>query len=171
MTAADLIAKIPNSEGYVYEVAFQLKGERRFGVLEQYSEEAIEQAKKGLLIVEDGLLPERYLFKPEQLEVAVRFDKPKHVEGLPFAVYGEFDEWRDRATEEAMKVSEELGREIKVGKLLQVPRGDGYASYVVTKVNKTTCRLEWRGFSPDRWVDLRWGYGASVKLSEAKLFI
>jgi hypothetical protein len=40
-----------------------------------------------------------------------------------------------------------------------VPVGDGYAFYLVTKVNPRTCDVEWRGFSPDRWTDQVLGYG------------
>ena len=48
-----------------------------------------------------------------------------------------------------------------VGAMFSVGVADGSAYYVVTKVNKRTCRIEWRGFCADRWVDQFFGYGGS----------
>jgi hypothetical protein len=41
--------------------------------------------------------------------------------------------------------------------------GDGYAYYVVRKVNKKTVDIEWRGYSLDRWVDFRFSIGGREK--------
>lgn len=45
------------------------------------------------------------------------------------------------------------------GKLFRVDVADGYAWYVVTRVSKKTAHIEWRGYSPDNYMDLTLGYG------------
>jgi hypothetical protein len=62
-----------------------------------------------------------------------------------------------------MKKQDELMEEIKIlarelgtvqGRILQFPRGDGYALYMVSKVNKRTARVVWIDYG-DAWTDQR----------------
>ena len=67
--------------------------------------------------------------------------------------------------------SDTLPDGLHVGKLFRVPRGDGYAYYVVAKVNKKTVDIEWRGYGLDRWVDDRFGYGGREKRETVEMFV
>jgi hypothetical protein len=52
---------------------------------------------------------------------------------------------------------------LSVGHLFHIPVGDGHASYCVTHVKRTLCRIEWRGFCMDRWVARPWGWGGEFR--------
>jgi hypothetical protein len=57
---------------------------------------------------------------------------------------------------------------LSVGHLLHVPVGDGHASYCVTHVKRTLCRIEWRGFCLDRWVARPWGWGGEFRRKDVE---
>ncbi len=123
----------------------------KYGVLDTTSDAAKVAAKTGHLLVEDAVFPERYMLPPE------------HVEPVP-RIKGTYETDLTRFVEAAMKKAFELHDSMPVdvcavGKLVRRPRGDGYAWYVVTKVTRGTCSIEWRGFSLDRWVDDIFGHG------------
>lgn len=59
----------------------------------------------------------------------------------------------------AREVDEALGDEFAPGRLFSVGVADGKAFYVVTKVNKRSCDVEWRGFGLDRYTDAVLGWG------------
>ena len=73
----------------------------------------------------------------------------------------EYDRYINDVYKEHMRVSEEAGEGIHKGKMFSVGVADGCAFYVITKVNKKSVRIEWRGFHPDNWVDQTLGYGGS----------
>jgi hypothetical protein len=50
------------------------------------------------------------------------------------------------------------------GRLLYFPMADSHAVYLVTKVNKTTCRVQWLDVG-DGWEDARLGESGSLPLS------
>ena len=49
-----------------------------------------------------------------------------------------------------------------VGRYVQIPRGDGHALYMITKVLKRTCHLDWVYGVGDDWSVPEWGAGATV---------
>jgi hypothetical protein len=55
-----------------------------------------------------------------------------------------------------------VGR-LSVGHLFHVPVGDGHARYCVTRIKRTLCVIEWRGFCLDRWVARPWGWGGEFR--------
>jgi hypothetical protein len=69
----------------------------------------------------------------------------------------------EEAYSSAREFSNSLPDGVHVGKLFALPVGDGHAFYVVTKVNKKTVDIEWRGFSSDRWTDFTLGEGGREK--------
>jgi len=132
-----------------YQVKFPhpVSGALILGIADVHSENAKAALARGHLIIEDAILPVRY-------EVAENL--VTDIRDLTFP--NEFDRHINASLDAAIEVAKTV-KGIQVGALLQCPRGDGYAWYVVTKVNKTTAKIEWRGFSHDRWVDrlFQWG--------------
>jgi len=71
-----------------------------------------------------------------------------------------------RAQHKAAKErSDSLGDGLKTGKLFQVNVADGYAYYVVTRVNKKSVRVECRYFGGDSYCDQVLGAGDSFPKS------
>lgn len=54
-----------------------------------------------------------------------------------------------------------------LGRMIKFPCADGYAMYVITKVNKATVKIVWVDYS-DGYVDDRCGYGAMLDIAYAK---
>lgn len=131
-----------------YQVKFQDKGETCYGIaVGDYDAEAQEAAKRGNVLVAEAITG-------EEVEVP-----ESQITDLPPEFDGEYNQYITKAFEDARKHSDNLGEGLQVGKLFHVGVGDGYAYYEVTKVNKKTTRIEWRGYCPDRWHDavLSWG--------------
>jgi hypothetical protein len=79
--------------------------------------------------------------------------------GMP--LNNEYDQFVNEKYIEAMERSDKAGKGLAVGKMFSVCVADGRAYYVVIKVNKKTCRVEWQGFGLDRYVDQVLGYGGT----------
>lgn len=122
-----------------------------YGVVEAYSPEAKKYAKQGVAIVADALLPETYLVKDADLtDIPMEWSATNK---------DEYTRYVETEFEKAQALSDSLGDGVKVGKLFGIGVGDGTAWYVVTKVNKKTVNVEWRGFCADRWTDHYFGWG------------
>jgi hypothetical protein len=78
------------------------------------------------------------------------------------------DEWHQYVDNEFEKARKNAPDEFGVGSMLSLGVGDGQAWYVVTKVNKKTCQIEWRGFGYDRYVDQFLGYGGRFDVDRIK---
>jgi hypothetical protein len=153
---------------------YQVKwGLNRYGIACRYSPESIaayNDYKK--VLVDDAVTTGRYLLPVANLiPIPTSFDPPD-----------EYKQYVDEQYKIAKARSDSLPAGAHVGKLFRVPAADGYAYYVVTKANKKTVHIEWRGFSLDRWVDYRFGAGGKedkelierlIKREEglAKLFV
>jgi len=57
---------------------------------------------------------------------------------------------------------------VRPGALFSIPVADGKAFYVVTKVNKTTCSVEWRGYGGDDYTDHWLGLGGKFPLNRIR---
>lgn len=82
--------------------------------------------------------------------------------------------WEELQTK--MKDQDKLMAELKAlsgkslyGKVLSVPMADGYAMYVIDKVNKSTVHITWFSYCDD-YQDMRYGAGCNVSTKEAKMF-
>jgi len=122
-------------------------GETHFG---EYPEEIGKQLYK----VNDVLFPVYHEVKESQLTVIPRGPwDPKIMDHND-----ELGRYMHDAFEQAKKDAEAAG-EFGVGSLFAIGVADGQAWYVVTKVNKKTCDVEWRGFGADRYTDHFFGWG------------
>lgn len=176
MSAEDKVIVESLYEG-LYQVRFDLRDAKasslglntgkylgqRYGVTNQYGddEEVLKYAKKGCLLVSDAILPDTHVFERKDLtEVPLDYD-------------GEFNKFIEAAYDEASKISDALPDGVHVGALFSIGVADGSASYIVTKVNKKTCDVEWRGFGgPDRYVDHFFGWGREkVNISDVERYV
>jgi hypothetical protein len=94
---------------------------------------------------------------------------------IPFGTFGEseYDKYIQAEYDKAIALDATLPtRTVAVGALFHIGVADGSAPYVVTKVNKKTCDVEWRGYCADRWIDHYFGYGRkSVPIEDVKRYL
>lgn len=118
-----------------------------------------QQPPEGFVLVDDAVLPDCYDV-PEDVLTEIPFEigtydhKKQKWEGQ--------DEYHTYINDEFKKAKERsnaLGDEFKPGKLFRTQVADGFAYYVVTKVNKKSVYVEWRGFCMDQWKDPLLGLG------------
>lgn len=133
----------------------------QYGVCNKYSPEAqAHYEQTGKILIEDAISPIAHSVAVEDLI------------SIP-STFGtnEFYDMIDAEMARVQALSDALPSGVVKGKLFRVPCGDGYAWYIVTKVNKKTVKIEWRGFSGDRWVDQRFGLGGNVPIEMVERFI
>jgi len=118
-----------------------------------------QKPEEGFVLVDDAVCPTSYEV-PENVLEEIPFDMGKYNHKTrEWENQDELHQYVQGQFKEAKALSEALGDEFKPGKLFNTPVADGYAYYVVTKVNKKTCDIEWRGFCLDRWQDPVLGMG------------
>jgi hypothetical protein len=134
----------------------------RYGVVDRWSAESIRYYEDDRrVIVNDALTPAQHVINVDAL-VPV-----EHT----YSAANEYEQYVEAQYQIAREHSDRLPDGVQRGKLFRVPKGDGYAYYVVTKVNKKTVDIEWRGYCLDRWVDDRFGYGGREKRETVELFV
>ena len=155
-----------------YQVRFQQLDGTHYGIVRSYGPE-VEAAKVlGLVIVEDAVLPKSYKVRDcalTDIEVKLpgRFD---HATG-EWTDLGEYDAYVQAAHKAARAASDAITTGVGVGSMFAIGVGDGSAHYVVVKVNKRTCRVEWRGFCGDRYTDHHFGWGGTFPLSDVVRYV
>lgn len=133
----------------------------QYGVCNKYSPEAkAHYEQTGKVLIEDAIFPIAHSVAVEDL-----ISIPSTFETNEFYDMVDAEMARVRAASDALPAG------VVNGKLFRVPCGDGYAWYVVTKVNKKTVKIEWRGFSSDRWIDQRFGLGGNMPIEMVEQFI
>jgi len=137
----------------LYQVKWyeQHTGKWRYGIVDRFSQSSIDYYnEERCVIVDDAILPERYVLNLDCLT------------DIPITSLSTANEYYAHVEEQyliAKGRSDTLPEGLHPGKLFRIPVGDGYAFYVVKKVNKKTVDIEWRGFSADRWTDFNFGVG------------
>ncbi len=157
-----------------YMVKFTRNGRTVYGLVDAYSREAKAAEKKGRAIVEDALLPARHeVDKKLLVDIPMGpFVPPKFGEDEPLCFDDEYSRFVNGEFKTALAISDRLpDNKVAQGKLFCLPVADGQAWYVVVKVNKKTCQVEWRGFSGDRYVDHWLGYGRTVPLADIAPYV
>jgi len=141
-----------------YQVKFQFEGETKYGIVKH---DWNNEAPEGALLIEDAVTPDRYIVADDENVVDIPHDVDDILNGG-----NEVDKFVKAAFDKAYEASKELPDGLVVGKLFSIGVGDGQAWYLVTKVNKKTCHIEWRGFCPDRWTDRHFGQGGKFDVEE-----
>ena len=144
---------------HYYVKWLDVNGATHYGIY-AYDQGSYKDVPKGHVVVEDAILPVYHVV-----------DK-KILVDLPCTFDGEFDIFVRAEFDKAQKVSDGLGGKVAVGSMFSLPVGDGCACYVITKVTKATCDVEWRGFNLDRWQDHYFGLGRKrVSVSEIRRYV
>ena len=146
-----------------YYNKFQLHGKTIYGVL---TDSHKYRFSDGCVVLEDAVLPKSYRVKADSLIGIEMEPSVWNPEKSCWEGGDEYTQFVQNELSKARAISESLGEGIHVGSMFVMPVGDGRAYYVVTHVGKRTCRIEWRGFSEDRWVDRFFGYGGSFNKSQ-----
>lgn len=127
------------------------KGDIRYGIIRNrdlLNKKEYKNIPAGYSIVDDAILPQALLVKDADLT------------DVPFSYPGEFDKYVEKDAARAEKVSKALKGKVAPGALFSIGVADGHACYMVTKVNKNTCDVEWRGYGGgDRYTDHYFGWG------------
>jgi len=146
----------------LYQAKWLQDGRPRYGVVSRWDPESIKYYDESRqVIIEDAITPERHVVNVDILtSIPMSFRPPD-----------EYTQYVEEQYQTAKKHADSLPAGLQVGKLFCVPRGDGYAHYIVTKVNKKTVDVEWRGYGLDRWVDDRFGYGGREKRETVEMFV
>jgi len=121
-------------------VKFISGGELHYGRVVTYNEEAERLVKEGKLLVADAIYPYTWVLTEDDIH------------DLPAEKFGEYEKFVHKMHDSALKLSNSL-EGCQPGKLFHFTAYDDYAYYVVTKVGKKVCHLEWRGFSMDGYTD------------------
>jgi len=128
-------------------------------------------AKEGKIVVEHAVFPSAIAIEESQL---IDIPHSSNYPGMDSLGYwwgrDEFDDYVVLQQILHDIVNDRCGDKLEVGKLFQVGVGDGYAAYVITKVARVNCTVEWRGFCADRWVDRMFGYGGSFRKSDVSRY-
>lgn len=145
----------------LYQVKW-FHGYWRYGIVDRWGEASIQYYEDGQqVIITDAIMPTRHVINVDSLVPIDACFEPKD----------EYTAFVEEQYQIAKGRSDSLPEGLHPGKLFRVPRGDGYAFYVVIKVNKKTVDIEWRGYGLDRWVDDRFGYGGRQKREDVELFV
>ena len=131
-----------------------------FGDVDCYSEEAKAYAKKDQIIVTEPVTGDRLLLFLAEIGYEKQpYGWEEYDEETHMSIDTEFDRYINDEYKKAVKKSDKVGEGLVKNKLFSVPVADGRAWYVVTKVNKNNCNIEWRGFHCDNYRDgtLQWG--------------
>jgi len=132
----------------MYQVKWTQNGKVCYGIHEQYG--VHKSKREGYATVSDAILGTLHELPIESLtEIQCSWDPPD-----------EFQQFVESEYQKAVKLSDSLSG-LQPGKLFSVGVADGCAYYVVTKVNKRSVKVEWRGFQGDRYTDQVLGYGGS----------
>lgn len=153
-----------------YLVKFDRAGKTVYGTVDDYSQAAKSAAARGLRLVNDATRPVCYEVHDAQL-TDIEFALPRYDAQGSLLEGDEFQQHVHTEYEAARKASDAIASGVGVGSMFKIGVGDGYAFYVVVKVNKKTCKVEWRGFCMDRWHDHHFGIGGTFPLSDVARYV
>lgn len=143
------------------------KGVTHYGIYidrdASFNKKYYQNIPDGYAVVDDAILP------------VARAVLETSLVDIPFGDYDndEYDKHVGAEEQKAREISDALpAKTVAVGAMFDVGVADGSASYVVTKVNKKTCNVEWRGYCLDRYYDHWWGAGRkSVPHAEVRRYL
>lgn len=148
-----------------YQVKWTKNGKTNYGICYEKPD------ANGNVVVADAILPVSYRVRESDLvDIDTdygRFDMATH----EWVDQDEYQTYVAQQSKAADALSDSLPDGVQVGSLFSIGVGDGSAYYVVTKVNKKTCRVEWRGFCPDRYTAPILGWGGTVQISQIEGYV
>lgn len=132
---------------------FQWNGKTKYGTIRSasFDDEAKKLKQKGFLLIDDAVLPLCYEVPDDENVVKIPYVRPEWDRHTGEVIKG--DDFDKHVAEQSRIANEKAASlpddKLCVGHLFKIGVADGYANYVVTKVNKKTCKVEWRGFFCD----------------------
>lgn len=123
-----------------------------------YNAEQQAAMKIGEIVVDDAIYPKSYQLK---LSDVIKLKSYQEIIDYTTLV----------CTQHLLEASKLPTDKLVAGRLFVTPVADGVAYYIITKVSKINCNVEWRGFCPDRWVDRLFGYGGSFRIKDVSRFV
>ena len=152
----------------LYQIKFWPKGnpdEVYFGKVERYDSEAEKYWKERQLIVSDAITGNVQLVPFDEIEYEKQpLEWGKYDKETRMPISTEYDRHIFKAYKEHKKRDEKAGEGLHVHRMFSMPVADGNACYVVTKVNKKTCKIEWRNFGADQYTDRILGWGGTFPI-------
>jgi hypothetical protein len=145
------VATGPIEVSKLYLVKYERNGQTVYGHVEQYSDRGKQATRQGKAVVDHAILP---------VCDTIPFADLTPIE-MNFVHIDEYHEYVDAELKKAIAYSNSLPDGAHNGKLFSVGVADGQAWYVVTKVNKKSVKVEWRGFCPDNYSDQVLGMGGT----------
>ena len=148
------------------------KKDVRFGEVQRWNDDAEKYWKGGKVLIEDPVTGQETLASLSDIEyekMPYSWDEQDPDTYLPTGT--EYDRYINDALKEHRRKSDEAGEGLVKDKMFTVPVADGCAYYVVTKVNKKTCQVEWRGFSLDRYSDHHFGMGGKYPIADIARYV
>jgi len=140
--------------------------EVHFGSVDRYDPEAEKYWKERLLIVSDAVTGNAVLVPIDDIEYEEQpYSWGEWDEETRMPIGTEYDRHILDAYKEHMRLDAEAGEGLKKNRVFSMPVADGKAFYVITKVNKKTCKVEWRDFGADRYTDNILGWGGTFDKS------
>lgn len=140
-----------------------------YGRVVHYGKEAKEAESRNMVLVEHTVLPQSFEINPAELtpvDPDYKTAERKNIAGYFFG----YSECSDYAS--LSQILHDIRNsllpkdKLRVGHTFSVGVGDGYAYYVVTKVAKVNCTVEWRGFCPDNYRDGFFGFGGTFRVCD-----
>ena len=139
----------------LYRIKYWPKGHKeivRFGEVNKYHPQAEEEWEKGNLVVCDALTGKPWLVPVSEMDYEKQdFSWNKTDPETGFCIDTEFDRYLNDEYKAHSERDKAAGEGLKVHRMFHMGVADGSAHYVITKVNKKTCRIEWRNFGADNY--------------------
>jgi len=156
------------------QIKYRKKGSKekwKYGLFNRFGEDVERYWREGLCIIHDAILPKGEAHKYKDLEIVdIAYGTPKWNKEIGgFTPGDEFAEYIDNEFQKAKKKSKSAKG--LVGKIFSINVADGFAYYVITRENKKTVRVEWRGFCPDRYTDQMIGWEGLVDKDRAAMMV
>ncbi len=158
-----------------YMVKYKTPMGFKFGIVEQYSEEAKAALNRGFATVSDAIDGNLHevLFE-DIVGIKGSYDYkpvPGHQDYMASS-----DEYSQHVVSQQIEHDKREASlpddgQLYPGHQFRIGVGDGYASYVVTAVSGSRCMVEWRGFCLDRWTDHHFGYGGRFAVADVLRYV
>lgn len=148
-------------------IPYQVKHENDFWVVNEYGVDGKKALAAGKYLLQHSILPTTKIVLPEQVTEYDWINLKIAYEESEIYKWFQADFAKAEAVAEALK-----GPKLQVGHVFSVPVADGGAWYLVTKVLRSACSIEWRGwFNEDRYTDHHFGFGGKFGVAEIERYV
>lgn len=148
-----------------FEVSYKDKdGNTRYARIEKFEDDFEEHFNAGCYLVSDNILP-------KMLSLPIDDCTPHEIN---------YSDWQNDPMEKWVRADQEAAKALAAknpsdrlckNDLFSLPVADGAAHYVVTKVNKKTVDIEWRGWCADRYTDRILGWGGRFRREDIERLV